>query len=126
MWTSREEQWLREHHGKWSWPMLADLFRREFKMVRTIPSMSSKFQELRKSAANGSLKKRKNRKWTSDEDDWLATQKTTTEFSWQNLADAYAVQFPHLPKRTVKALKHRKDFLFQRAHSAQAHAQKDT
>lgn len=123
MWTSREEQWLREHHGKWSWPMLADLFRREFKMVRTIPSMSSKFQELRKSAANGSLKKRKNRLWTSDEDGWLAKQKITNEFSWQNLADAHAVKFR---ERTVRALKHRKNFLFQRAHSEKAHSEKDT
>jgi hypothetical protein len=88
--------------------------------------MRSKFQALRQSAANGSLKKRRNRLWTSAEDDWLATQKTTTEFSWQNLADAYAVKFPDLPDRTVKALKKRKDFLFQRAHSGKAHSEKDT
>ena len=87
MWTSREEQWLKKHHGKWPWPKLADLFRQEFKMVRSIASMSSKLQALRQSAANGSLKKRKNRLWTADEDDWLKTQKTTNVFSWENLAD---------------------------------------
>jgi hypothetical protein len=126
MWTSREKKWLKEHHGTCSWPDLAYRFKHEFKMVRTIPSMRSKFQELRKSAANSSLKKRENRLWTTDEDDWLKTQKTTNVFSWDNLADAYADQFPHLPKRTVKALKLRKNFQFQRAHSAQAHPEKDT
>ena len=123
MWTSREEKWLMKHHGTCPWSKLADLFRLKFKMVRSIASMRSKFQALRQSAANGSLKKRKNRLWTTDEDDWLATQKITNEFSWQNLADAYADKFP---KRTVKALKHRKDFLFQRAHSEKAHSEKDT
>lgn len=123
MWTSREEEWLEKHHGKWPWAKLADLFRREFEMVRTIPSMRSKFQELRKSAANGSLKKRRNRLWTSDEDGWLAAQKITNEFGWQNLADAYAVKFR---ERTLKALKHRKNFLFQRAHSEKPHSEKDT
>ncbi len=123
MWTSREEQWLMEKHGTCSWAKLADLFRHEFKMVRSIPSMSSKLQALRQSAANGPLKKRKNRLWTADEDGWLATQKITNEFSWQNLADAYAVKFR---ERTVRALKHRKNFLFQRAHSEKAHSEKDT
>ncbi len=103
--------------------VLAHRYRLKFSMRRSIASMSSKLQALRQSAANGSLKKRRNRLWTSGEDGWLATQKITNEFSWQNLADAYAVKFP---KRTVKALKHRKDFLFQRAHSEKAHSEKDT